>query len=94
MHRPTWKAYSPDGVNAMLEDYNAYMDHLEAALARERESVNVSLANQRLEAEVERLKDLIREAAPLEWVMDFEMEEPEEWEEKAKKLLEETDGRP
>jgi len=43
---------------------------------------------------VKKLKDLIREAAPLEWVMDFEMEEPEEWEKKAEKLLEDTDGRP
>jgi len=124
MERPDVIPYTWQGLTKTLKLYEEYADNLEAALARERESVNeLSLANQKLEAEVKdikaltltrgdmirflkdqnqdlnqacikrkaqvkKLKDLIREAAPLEWVMDFEMEEPEEWEERAKKALE------
>ena len=47
-----------------------------------------------LEAEVKRLRDLIREAAPLEWVFNLGDDEAEAWEKKAEKLLEDTDGRP
>ena len=39
-------------------------------------------------AQVKKLKDLIREAAPLEWVFNLGDDKAEAWEKKAEKLLE------
>ena len=61
MERPDVIPYTWQGLTKTLKLYEEYADNLEAALARELESVDeLSLANQRLEAEVERLKQEIR----------------------------------
>ena len=58
MERPIKEKYY--WIAGYYKAIERYADHLETALARERESVNeFREANQRLEAEVERLKESI-----------------------------------
>ena len=83
MERPNWIPYTPSAVNILLDEYKEYADHLEAALAREQESVH-----ELGEANI-RLRDLIREAAPVKWLMNGNLDWAHAWE---KKALEDSDG--
>ena len=89
MKRPNWIPYTPSAVNILLDEYKEYADHMEAALARERESVNeLGEANIKLR---ETLKDLI-EVIELEDLMTPTQKSRAV--EAAKKAMEDSDGRP